>query len=244
MKKAFVAVEDKDELTSEVKNELDQLAARKNCEINGIMQCPRGMILNNPEVFITAMKKIGAECAFVTSPEAVIHEIQTDGKLAAMAKKENLKIIDATLEIDIADVKKIMPPEVMKNIMNMVNLKKDLDQAVMDIQSNLNDGCVMIITKDGYSPEIDEFSDTLAEQGYRNISIVHMQDYIPPMSDMLEKAIQKNNVDKIYVFNEYDSPELNSFLQQQEEKGLEVSYKTEEEIKMTAGSFPAGMIIH
>lgn len=245
MKKAFVAVEDSDEITPEVKKELELLAKKKDVVIQGIVQYPRGMILENPEVFIETMKKMNVDCALVSSPEFVIHEIQTNGKLAEMAKKENLQIIDTTLEMDIADIKHAIPKHVMDELKVLVDLKKSMDESLNEMMAQTESKhCAMIITRDSESEGIKKLTDDIAEQGYRNFSIVEMSDYISPMDKMYESVIQDRNVNKIVVADAYDSIEFQAFLKQQEDKGMEITYGLEEEQSMTMNSRMTGMFMN
>lgn len=245
MKKAFVAVEDSDEITPEVKKELELLAMKKDVEIQGIVQYPRGMILENPEVFIETMKKVNVDCALVSSPEFVIHEIQTNGKLAEMAKKENLQIIDTTLELDIADIKKAIPKHVMNELKALVDLKQSMDKSLNEMMAHTESNhCAMIITRDSESEAIKKLTDDIAEQGYRNFSIVEMSDYISPMDKMYESVIQDRNVDKIVVADAYDSIEFQAFLKQLEDKGMEITYGVEEEQSMNMNSRMTGMFMN
>lgn len=245
MKRAFVAVEDSDEITPQVKKELELLAKKKDVEIQGIVQYPRGMILENPEVFIETMKTVKADCALVSSPEFVIHEIQTNGKLAEMAKKDNLQIIDTTLEMDIADIKEAIPKRVMDELKALVNLKQSLNESLNEMMARTESKhCAMIITRDSESERIKNLTDDIAEQGYKNFSIVEMSDYISPMDKMYESVIQDRDVDKIVVADAYDSIEFQAFLKQQEDKGMEITYGVEEEQSMDMNSRMTGMLMN
>lgn len=243
MKKAFVAVEDENEITGKVKAELEQLAEKNHYEIQGLLQYPRGTILENSELFIETMKSIGADCIFVTSPEFIIQEIQSDGKLSKTAKEHNLKIIDTTLEIDIAEMKNIMPENIIDEISTMMKLKDELDQARSNMLAHANHHSAMIITKEADSSEVEQFTDHISDSGYRNFTVVQMQDYMPEVEDMLESVIKKYNVDKIFILDEYGSPKLDRFLNRMEDKGIEVSCDAKEEMTMSVKSCFTGMFM-
>ena len=243
MKKAFVAVEDENKITAKVKVELDQLAEKNHYEIQGLLQYPRGTIFDNSEIFIETMKRIGADCIIVTSPEFIIQEILSDGRLSEIAKENNLKNIDATLEIDIAEIKNIMSKNIMNDISTMMKLKEDLDQVKSNIHAHADDHSVMIITKEADPSEIEQFTYHVSESGYRNFTVVQMQEYIPEAEKMFKSIIEKHNVDKVFIFDEYESPRFDRFLRQLEDKGIKVSCDAREELEMTAKSCFTGMFM-
>lgn len=229
MKNAYVAVENHEEVTPEVKRKMDQLAEERHIQIQGIIQYPRGMILENPEAFIEMLKTIKADTVFVTNPEFIIHEIQTDGKLAEMAKEENIHIVDSTLDIDIADMKEVIPDFMMKELKSLIALKNTLDTTIRDKMQKLNEkDCVMIVVKDTASDKLQKLIDDAAKQGYCHLNVIEMSDYTSPMDEMYEVAIREHGIDKIIVADDYDSVEFNEFLKKQEDKGIEVVYEFDE----------------
>lgn len=244
MKKAFVAVEDENEITEKVKVELERLAEKNHYEIQGLLQYPRGTILENPELFVETMKKIGADCILVTSPEFIIQEIQSNGRLSETAKENDLKIIDTTLEIDISEIKNIMPEYIMEDIGIMMKLKEELDQTKSNMFAHADYHSAMIITKEADSSEVEEVTNHVSDLGYRNFTVVQMQEYMAEADKMFESVIGKYNVDKVYVLDEYESPGFDRFLNQLKKKGIEVSCVAKEELNMTVESCFTGMFMN
>lgn len=245
MKKAFVAVEDENEITTKVKVELDQLAEKNHYEIQGILQYSRGVILENSEAFIEAMKRIGADCIFVTSPEFIIQEIQSDGELSEIARENNLKIIDTTLEIDIADVKEEIPDFIMKDLKSMINIKNTMDTSLEELmQKSIEKNRAMIITKHSEIDNIKELMDDLAKQGYYHFSVVEMSGYVSPMDQMIETTIRDQKINKIVVADEYESIKFHDFLKQLEGKGMEITYDSQDEIDMMMKSEFKGIFMN
>ncbi len=227
MKNAFVAVENHEEITPEVKQELDLLAEKKHVQIRGIIEYPRGMILDDPEAFVDMLKQVKVDTIFVTSPEFIIHEIKTDGKLAELAKRDGISIIDTTLEIDIADMKEAIPDFYMKELKS--NIENMMDTSLKEMmKKSIDKNRAMIITKDSNVNNIKELMDDLAKQGYYNFSIIEMSGYVSPMDQMLETTIQDQKVDKIVVADDYDSAEFNECLKRIKEKGIEVTFESNE----------------
>lgn len=226
MKKAFVAVENLNEITPEVKEHFNHLADKYHAEIQGVVQYPKGMALECPEAFVEAMKKIGADYVLASSPEFIIHEILTDGELARMAKAENLSIVNTTLEVDIATIKDVIPDFIMKELESLLNLKTAMDMPLKEMMQKLKEKSnVMFITKDAESERFKGMIDDMARQSYHQLSVIEMTGYVPPMNQMLETTIQEQRIDKIVVVDEYDSTEFNEFLKQQKGNGIEVTYE-------------------
>lgn len=245
MKKAVVVLEDKEDLGKEEKIRLDKLAKKNDAVICGMIHYPRGMILEKPEFFIEVVSNVEVDYVFTTSPEFVIDEILTDGKLSEMAKKENITIINTSMEMDIADIVQNLQTDFIEDISNFMNLKSMMDQVLDDVASSLDtEKCAMIITKNADSSEIEGFTDKISNFGYSKFAVVQMQDYIAEMKKALESVIQKEEVDKIFVVDTYESQALNIFLKQQEDKGIEVSYDAREEMNMAASSSISSMFMN
>lgn len=246
MKKAFIVVEDAEEITKEVKQEFEQLADSKSAQIYGVISFPMDMIMDHSEVLLDVLKNAGADYAFVNSPEFVMHEIQTNGKLAEMADKINLKIFDTTLGgIDLADYKQALPKDALSDLKTLLDLKQGFDDALSDMNSRMNQKhCAMIITKDADSTKIKELTEQIAKQGYNKFSLIEMSDFVSPMDQMYRSVISDNSVDKIVVADEYESIKFHDFLKQLEGKGMEVTYSSQDEIDMTMKSEFKGMFMN
>lgn len=246
MKKAYVIMDNEKKITKEVKQEFEQLADSKSAQIYGVISFPMDMIMDHSEVLLDVLKNTGADYAFVNSPEFVMHEIQTNGKLAKMADKINLKIFDTTLGgIDLADYKQALPKDALSDLKTLLDLKQGFDDALSDMNSRMNQKhCAMIITKDADSSKIKELTEQIAKQGYNKFSLIEMSDFVSPMDQMYRSVISDNSVDKIVVADEYESIKFHDFLKQLEGKGMEITYSSQDEIDMTMTSEFKGMFMN
>ena len=246
MKKAFVVMEDAEEITKEVKQEFEHLADSKCAQIYGVIKFPKGMLMDHSEVLLDVLKKAKADYALVNSPEFVIHEIQTNGKLAKMADKINLKIYDTALGgIDLADYKQALPKIALDDLKILLDLKQGFDDALSDMNSRMNQKhCAMIITKDADSTKVKELTEHIAKQGYNRFSLIEMSDFVPPMDGMYRSVISGNSVDKIVVADEYESIKFHDFLKQLEREGMEITYSSQDEIDMAMKTEFKGMFMN
>ncbi|PWJ19744.1 hypothetical protein [[Clostridium] innocuum] len=246
MKKAYVIMDNEEKITKEEKQGFEQLADSKSAQIYGVISFPMDMIMDHSEVLLDVLKNAGADYAFVNSPEFVMHEIQTNGKLAKMADKINLKIFDTTLGgIDLADYKQALPKDALSDLKTLLDLKQGFDDALSDMNSRMNQKhCAMIITKDADSTKIKELTEKIAKQGYNKFSLIEMSDFVSPMDQMYRSVISDNSVDKIVVADEYESIKFHDFLNQLEGKGMEITYSSQGEIDMTMKSEFKGMFMN
>ena len=133
----------------------------------------------------------------------------------------------------------------MDELKVLVDLKESMDESLNEMmEQSSSKNSAMIITRDSESEAIKKLTDDIAEQGYRNFSIVEMTNYVSPMDKMYESVIQDRNVDKIVVVDAYDSIEFQAFLKQQEDKGMEITYGLEEEQSMNMNSRMTGMFMN
>lgn len=229
MKKGIIAVEDIHSLTNEMHDTIVKQAKEHHVEIEGVIEYPRGAILASAEMFIDVMKRLDVDYAFINSPEFIISEWMTEGKLSILAHQEDKKIIYGTLQKEIGDIVKMIPNGIKESIL------KHIDIPVIQNKKDVIAACkhsAIVITKNVESFTIDEFMSHHKDDMFQSVHILEVSE----MDELTEKEIlfriEKENIDNVYLYDEYNSPEIDSLLNKLMEKDIRVTYHMDEEMCM------------
>lgn len=233
MKKMIVAIDEDSELTKEQKDYVEQLSRMEEATVVGVIDYPTGLILNASEVFVEAMKDAGIDVIVAMSPEFIFNEFVNDGNLSKMCKQENIKIIEATMDMELHRVRETMPGPIKTAFEQSIQEKfpKRENVLVITTTSESNDGVT-------FAEEV------ISENRINMMAIATLPEYIPEMEDTIRDIIKDKDISKVVVYERPESQDFNHLLEKIESNGVEVIENNGQEMKQDMNINIFGMHIH